>query len=121
MLSGESPSALETKDFVSSSIAKVLDAYKVHIPEPMQISRSTIISHSVMTSSKSVELGAVLPQDLGFVLVTQRREPFVGQALRIRPRGLRMWVVAGPHDVVDTDVVPLPQPHRVLHERAEDL
>src|SRR4051794_1875508 len=49
---------------------------------------------------QAVELGAVLPEDLGLLFFTEGREPLVGECLRVGPRGLGVRVVARPHDVV---------------------
>src|SRR5262249_60871685 len=75
----------------------------------------------VRRSGEPVELGAVLPEDLRPVLLPVRREPLVGQGLRVGPRRLGVRVVARPHDVVDADVVALAQTDGVLHERGEHL
>src|SRR5579862_3327189 len=71
--------------------------------------------------SESIELGAVLPEDLFLVLVTELGEPLVGQALGVRPRGLGVRIVAGPHEVVDPDVVAFAEADRILHEGPEHL
>src|SRR3990172_7477462 len=63
----------------------------------------------------------VLVRDLVHLVVWNAGDAFGKPFGRARPGGVRVWIVTLPGDRVDADLVPEPDPDRVIDEASNDV
>src|SRR5439155_22403926 len=126
-----SPAGSTTTALVSSSCSNVPGAYTMHMPLPMQRSRSTVTDHFGVASGigqhrrlgrrEAVEALGVAAEQLVLRLLGEVPDAVLHDLDRIRPGGVRVRVVGLAHDVVLADLVEATDAVRVVDAAAEDV